>query len=119
KSLAELFQSREGSAIYAAMARLYVPDKEVDQDLLYDLLEEDLIAVVKDIEEHILLAGNEEKVFADCMNKLGLSKLKEKEKLIIAKLSMADEDEHKTDIEQLTEELIKTQRMIQLGGKTN
>ncbi len=115
--LEDIFLSNSGRNLYQAMLDRYRAGEEVDVGGLTDFLDPTEEALLRDIEENIMLGGDHTKVFGDCVGKLHYKQLKEKEKLLIARISLADEADHKEDIAKLTEELMETQQLIQRGGR--
>ena len=58
----------------------------------------------------IIVAGNEEQVFEECINTWKLSKAVKREQELIDRLALADEETGSDSIKELTEELMKVQR---------
>jgi len=71
-------------------------------------------AIQKDID----LGGKTDQVYRECIQNLSKEELKVKEEMLLAKLTMADEQENPKEIEKIMEELKKTQKMIMIGGKS-
>ena len=67
----------------------------------------------------VIIAGNEEKVFDECIGTWKLNKMKEHEKELRDRLSLADEETGSDSIKELTEELMRVQREITLLGEGN
>ena len=66
----------------------------------------------------IIVAGNEEQVFEECINTWKLSKAVKREQELIDRLALADEETGSDSIKELTEELMKVQREINsFGGR--
>lgn len=114
--LEKVFSSEQGRNIYKAMKDVYTDGSEIDQTRLEERLDPDEAAVLREIQETIMLAGNQEDVYRDCIRTASLNILKKREQVIIDRLSLADEDENKEDIRSLTGELIELQRKIKIGG---
>ena len=69
--------------------------------------------------DQILIAGNEEQVFAECLQKKAYSKLQEQERELIDRLSLADENADGDTVRQLTRELMEVQDKMKAHGGTN
>ena len=68
--------------------------------------------------EAIIIAGNEEQVFDECIKKWRLNQAVKKEQELINRLSLADEETSSEAIKQLTGELMKVQKEINsFGGR--
>ena len=66
----------------------------------------------------IIVAGNEEQVFEECINTWKLSRAVKREQELIDRLALADEETGSDSIKELTEELMKVQREINsFGGR--
>ena len=66
----------------------------------------------------IIVAGNEEQVFDECVNTWKLSRAVKREQELIDRLALADEETGSDSIKELTEELMKVQREINsFGGR--
>ena len=69
--------------------------------------------------ERIVIAGNEEQVFADCLQKKEHSRLLAKERELIDRLSLADEESDGEKLQELTRELMEVQKKMNAHGGTN
>ena len=107
------FESRQGYEIFKALEENYNSNNETDIKRLTDFLDESCMNTVQNILENIPSAGKEEQIFAECIQKIEIRNLMDREKEIVLKLSMADEASHSTQIEALTKELMEVQREIQ------
>lgn len=114
----EQFESPGGYAIYAAMKRMKQKKIEIDQNKLIETLSWPNAKMLRDIENDILLDGNEDKIFEDCLRSLTVEELKKQEEELITKISMTDEKDNKKDIIELTEKLMEVQQKIRVGGRT-
>ena len=66
----------------------------------------------------IIVAGNEEQVFEECINTWKRNKAERREKELIDRISLADEETGSDSIKELTEELMKVQQEINsFGGR--
>ncbi len=69
--------------------------------------------------EQVIIAGNEEQVFAECLHKKEYDKLRSKERELIDRLSLADESADENAVQQLTKELMEVQDKMKSHGGTN
>lgn len=99
-----------GSDIYEGIEKGYAEQEEIDISKLADTLEEDSRQMLDDILKNIRLAGKEEEVFQDCILTIKNEELDKRAQSVILKLSMADEEDNKESIEELTKELIEIQK---------
>jgi DNA primase len=113
KAFENVFVSRQGIEIFQGIEAQYSQKSEIDLKSLTDMLDEGCAKLVQNILENIFLAGKEEQIFDGCVKKLKIRDLKELEKEIVLKLSLADEILHKEQVEKLTKEFIEVQREIQ------
>lgn len=109
---AAAFVSEHGKNIYEGILKANEGNRPIDIDRLKDFLDEDLEKYLKDIEEKVVPGGRERIVFEDCIEKIRKNILKEKERQILDKLSMADEDDNSEEIIVLTQKLIEIQKEL-------
>jgi len=107
------FGSRYGYEIFKSVESGYSVGDEIDLKKLADGLDEECEGVLNDTLESVFLAGKEEKVFADCVARIRLADLKNRENEIVLKISMADEVDNSEQIDSFTRELIEVQMEIQ------
>jgi len=108
-----VFNSRQGNEIYKSVETGYNDSDELDIKGLAESLDEDCSKCLFDIWENVFFAGKEEQVLEDCIRKIVYNSLLSREKDLILKLSMADEEENAVQAERLTRELIEVQMEIQ------
>jgi len=113
KPFEQAFTSRQGYEIFKVIEENYKSNSQTDVKHVTDALEENSVKIVQNILENIPSAGKEEQIFAECIRKIEMQNLMEREKEIVLMLSMADENLHSAQIETLTKELIEIQREIQ------
>ncbi|WP_330586946.1 toprim domain-containing protein [Aminipila terrae] len=113
----DAFKSDHGKKIFSITESLYKEDKELDIMKLQDGLEQDEMNMLADIIDNVQLADKEEQVLQECLNKIEVENLKEKENSLLMRLSMADEEENQETIKVLTEELMDLQRQKMERGK--
>ncbi|NLD20273.1 MAG: DNA primase [Clostridiales bacterium] len=106
------FASNAGRSIYSSLCRLIAEGKKASGSVLREIIDEEYIAALGEIEENSISEDKEEKVFADCINKIRKVLLKKKEEELIAKLSMADEEENKQEIADFTQQLMEIQQKL-------
>lgn len=111
----DAFLSQSGRNIYKGIQQLYVEHEEIDIKKLADQLDVHDLAVLKDIMENVHLANKEEAVFSDCIETIRKKQLTQKEQELILRLSMADEEDNKDSITQLTQELMNIQKLMKNG----
>ena len=112
----DVFKSVVGTNIFSAMEKVYMEYEDIDYGHLLEYLEEDEIKVLTNINENISLGGKIEQVFKDCLESYREEWLAEQEKEIITLIDIADEQNNSSEVEKLTEELMKIQKAKILGG---
>ena len=85
--------------------------EEIDIRKLADQLEYNDSSVLGEIMDNVQITSNEQ-LFNDCMYTIRSKELTKKEQEIIMRLSMADEEENIDSIRELTEELMKIQKLL-------
>lgn len=112
------FFSESGRRIYRGIQEIYMEEEEIDIRKLADLLEPGDAEILKDIRDNVRLAHKEERIFQDCVRAIQERELEHKEKELITRLSMADEEENEEVIRELTQELMNIQKMRKtVGGR--
>lgn len=109
--LNDVFRSDSGIRIFQNIGEIYEQDQELDLKTLADTLESADLSVLTDIMENVQLS-HEEKVFQDCIETIHTRELTKKEKELILRLSMADEEENSDSINELTQELMRIQQLL-------
>ena len=112
----ELFKSVTGSNIFNAIEKLYEQYEDIDYNHLVEDLEENEVKILTHINENISLGGKIDQIFNDCMEAYREEWLAEQEREIITLIDIADEQNNSTEVEKLTEELMKIQKAKILGG---
>lgn len=113
----DAFKSDYGKKLFSIVNSLYEDEKDLDIRKLQDALEQDEMAVLSDIIDNVQFSGKEEEVLHECLNKIEVEDLKEKENSLLIRLSMADEEENQEMIKILTEELMNLQKRKMERGK--
>lgn len=98
--------------IILAIQEQYEKNNTLDLRALSDSLDDESRKLLNEINSNIRMAGREEEIFDDCIKAIKNNLLKEKEKLLIARLSMADEEENSDEISEIMNQLIKIQNLI-------
>ena len=111
QSLENPFLSESGQKIFEMIASITKDIEEVDIRKLQDSLEERERTVITDIMENIHLAGKEELIFSDCIYNINNRIVIRKERDLIFRLSMADEEENIEKINEITKELMELQKL--------
>ncbi len=96
--------------IYDRLAEEYGKQGMVDISAVIDSLSENDAACLQEIMQDVIVGGNEEQVFRDCIRTWRTARLAEEEKRLITLLSMADEEDNQDRIMELTDQLMKVQR---------
>lgn len=73
-------------------------------------LEDGEIVILRDVIDNTVIDNNHEEVFKECVRKNRARLLAEKEKVLLLKLSMADEESNEDSIRKITDELMKVQK---------
>ncbi len=112
----EIMESRWARKVLNIMFELYGLNEDFDSADIMDRLDpEESQKLTRELDK-IIIAGNEDKVFAECIRKWKADKLLAKEKQLIDRLSLADEDSGVESIKELTEELMEVQAKIKTYG---
>ncbi|MFQ9894135.1 MAG: hypothetical protein ACLRWH_13555, partial [Emergencia sp.] len=82
----------------------------IDINKIMDSLPETQAAVLQEILDHIVIGGNEEEVFSDCVHAFEDGRLAKEEQRLLTLLSMADEENNQERIIALTDQLIDVQK---------
>ena len=106
-----VFKSAAGHKIFGTIKEIFVDGEDIDINKLADQLEPDESAVLSDIMENVQVS-DEKQLFKDCIETIKSKELVRKEKEIIMRLSMADEEENSDSIRELTEELMNIQKLL-------
>lgn len=107
----DVFKSESGYRIFSGIGSIYSEGEAVDIRKLADQMEPAENRVLKDIIENVQIS-NESAVFRDCIEKIKTRELSKKEKELIMRISMADEEENIDIINELTQELMRIQKLL-------
>ncbi len=106
----EILESDFSQRMYRLLLDEYRQFHRVDLNKILDGLPREDGDRLSEIMDHVIVGGNEEKVFDDCVRTWKQNRLAKEEQRLITLLSMADEEDNPERIRQLTEELMKIQR---------
>ena len=106
-----VFKSSSGYKIFTAIDEIYKEGEDIDINKLADQLENTDSTILNDIMNNVQIT-DERQLFKDCIETIKSKELVRKEKEIIMRLSMADEEENFDSIKELTEELMNIQKLL-------
>lgn len=112
----DIMTSQQGRKILNIMFEIYSCKEDFNRSEIMDRLDPDESMMLAAELDRIMIAGNEDRVFDDCICKWKLSCLKNKEKQIIDRLTLADETASADITDKLTHELMKVQAKIKTYG---
>lgn len=108
------FASMTGRNIYGCLKSSDDGQRPFDINRLKDLLDEEAAEVLDNIILKIIPEGREDSIYNECLERIKVNELKRQEAEIIAKLSMADEEENSEEIVKLTTQLMDIQKQIKM-----
>lgn len=106
----EILASDFSQQIYKMITKEYNENHFIDLNKIMDGLSGGDALKLQQIMEHVIVGGNEEQVFNECIETFRDSQLAKEEKRLIALLSMADEEDNHEKIIELTDQLMKVQK---------
>lgn len=106
----EVFRSPFAVKIYDILADEYKAHKFIDINRILDGLSAEEAERLTEICDHVIVGGSAAQVFDECIDSWNSMRLAEEEKRLIMLLSMADEEDNRERINNLTEQLMKIQR---------
>lgn len=106
----QILESDFAVRIYETLAEEYRRNQLIDLNKIMDGLTSEGAACLQEIMDHIIVGGNEEQVFDDCIKTWKDKKLAKEEQRLISLLSMADEEDNQERIRELTDQLMKVQK---------
>ena len=112
----DIMQSSKARKIINIMFELYGTKEDFDSEEVMERLDPEESRNLAMQLDKIIIAGNEDKVFTECITKWKLDKLLTKEKQLIDRLSLSDEEIGGQTIKELTEELMRVQAKIKTYG---
>ena len=112
----EIMSSAPARKVTDILFELYGLNGDFHMNQLTDRLEpEDSEQLIRNL-NNIVIAGNEEQVFEECVNTWQIQRLTAREQDLITRLSLADEENNTDVIRQLTLELMEVQKEINSHG---
>ena len=113
-----IIQSELGRKILNLMFELYGIKGGFEQYEITDSLDPEESQEFAAAVDSIIVAGNEEQVFDECIKTWKKSEAIKREQELIDRLALADEETGSDSIKELTEELMKVQQEINsFGGR--
>ena len=114
----DIIESELGRKILNLMFELYGLRGGFDLSDITDSLDPVESETFTDAIDGVIVAGNEEQVFDECIKTWRLGNAVKEEQELIDRLALADEETGSDSIKELTEELMKIQREINsFGGR--
>lgn len=107
----KVFTSPAGVRIYQAIAAMHREGVPVTAVTCAERLSEEDAQMLRDALDGVLL-GSVDQVLSDCLAAAEESRLREEEEKIIARLSLADEDDNDEEINRLTRRLMEVQKEL-------
>lgn len=112
----EMMTSPQGKRILNIMFEIYSCKEDFDRSEIMDRLEpEESLKLGAEL-DRIVTAGNEDRIFEECVRKWRLGILEIKEKQLIERLALADEETGADTLKGLTEKLMEVQAKIKTYG---
>ncbi|MGF6375587.1 DNA primase [Clostridiales Family XIII bacterium PM5-7] len=96
--------------VYSLAKEAYKQEQNIDINRIMDNLNPDDSNQLQEIIDHVVIGGNEEQVFDDCIHTWTDNRLAKEETMLITLLSLADEENNQDKIIELTDMLVKVQR---------
>lgn len=106
----QILESDFAIKIYEAMAEEYRTNHFIDVNKMMDGLTSEGAASLQEIIDDVIVGGNEEQVFDECIKTWRDQNLAKEEQRLIVLLSMADEEDNQERIRELTDQLMKVQK---------
>ena len=107
----ELLESGFAANVYDMAVKEREKNDIIDIELIMDNLSDKDRATLKDIMDNVVIdKKSQDQVFRECIDRWKYEKLSKKERDIIVRLSMADENDNVDIVKQLTDELMKAQK---------
>ncbi|NLD10453.1 MAG: hypothetical protein GX671_01665 [Clostridiales bacterium] len=107
----ELLESDFSANIYDMAVKEREKNDIIDIDLIMDNLSDKDREILQEIMDNVVIdKKSQEQVFRECIDRWKYEKLSGKERDIIVRLSMADENDNGDIVKQLTDELMRVQK---------
>ncbi len=111
----DVFNGGSGTAIYRALISADRGDRPLDINDIKDLLDQSDSELLDEINEKIIPGEKEQAMFDECIRHIRLIKLKEEDRDIMLKLSLADNETDQQKVRQLMERHIEIQKILKKG----
>lgn len=108
----EAFKSSSGRNIYECIVAAAAEDGMADAQRVREMLDEEDAELFEEIESKTVPAGKERHMFEDCTAKIREKMLQRQEQELMMRLSLADEEENRDEIEDLMKQLIQIQKEL-------
>ncbi len=118
-SISDILESDFSKKILHLINAEYNNGDFIDSKKIMDQLEPEESAMLQHIIEDILIGGKVDEVFEQCIKTYNYEKLLHEEQELITMLSLADEENNKDKIKELTERLIKVQKQRNCSSRGN
>ena len=116
----EIFESVLGKKAINILFELYGIKGDFHISQLTDRLDPEESQTLLETLENVIVSGNTEEIFNQCIDRYRINKLKERENRLLTLLSLADEENSTESARELTIELMEVQKEIKAhGGKDN
>lgn len=113
-----VLSSREAKKLLNIMFELYAEKEDFDLEEIMDRLEPEESMKLSAELDSVVIAGNEERIFEQCVRKCECDLLLAEQQKLIECLALADEEADEASIKDLTEKLMQVQTKIKTyGGK--
>ena len=112
----EIMASTPARKVMDILFELYGLNGDFHMNQLTDRLDPIESEALSSALDKIVIAGNEEQVFSECINTWQRKRLLQQEQELITRLSLADEENNPDSINQLTLELMEIQKQINSHG---
>lgn len=113
----DILKSDFARQIYRIIAEEYKQNHFIDLKKIMDDLSAGDVQLLKEIVDQIIVGGNEEQIFTQCIDTYKDSLLAKEEQRLIALLSMADEEDNAEKIMELTDQLMQVQKERKINGR--
>ena len=101
-----------GKDIYSAIAEQYADKDGMDVNRMLDCLDYESAAAAEDMLSNIRVEGAEEAVFTECMTSLEQERYIKRQKKLMLKLSVAEEEKEHEEVKKILEEINEIQKKI-------
>ena len=101
-----------GKDIYSAIAEQYADKDGMDVNRMLDCLDYESAAAAEDMLSNIRVEEAEEAVFTECMTSLEQERYIKRQKKIMLKLSVAEEEKEHEEVKKILEEINEIQKKI-------